>query len=71
VPDKLDGVAHHPSPVTGAPVLDEATGWLDCRVAAEHPAGDHVLLVAEVVDAGVQHEAKTLTLEETGFRYAG
>jgi flavin reductase (DIM6/NTAB) family NADH-FMN oxidoreductase RutF len=57
--------------VTGAPVLDEATGWLDCRVAAEHPAGDHVLLVAEVVDAGVQHEAKTLTLEETGFRYAG
>ncbi|MGH7626826.1 MAG: flavin reductase family protein, partial [Gemmatimonadaceae bacterium] len=45
VPDKLDGVSHHPSPVTGAPVLDEATGWLDCRVAAEHPAGDHVLLV--------------------------
>ncbi|HWG52033.1 MAG TPA: flavin reductase family protein [Gemmatimonadaceae bacterium] len=71
VPDKLDGVSHHPSPVTGAPVLDEATGWLDCRVAAEHPAGDHVLLVAEVVEAGEQREAKTLTLEETGFRYAG
>lgn len=71
VPDKLDGVTHHPSPVTGSPILDDATGWLDCRVAAEYPAGDHVLVTAEVVEAGVQNEAKTLTLEETGFRYAG
>src|ERR671937_186712 len=43
VPDKLDGVAHHPAPATGAPVLDDATGWLDCRVGSELPCGDHVL----------------------------
>jgi flavin reductase (DIM6/NTAB) family NADH-FMN oxidoreductase RutF len=71
VPNKLDGIAHHPAPVTGAPVLDEATGWLECRVVSEHPAGDHVVVLAEVVEAGVQREARTLTLEETGFRYAG
>jgi flavin reductase (DIM6/NTAB) family NADH-FMN oxidoreductase RutF len=71
VPDKLAGVAHHPAPVTGSPILDEATGWLDCRVLSEQPAGDHTLMIAEVVEAGLQHEAKTLTLEETGFRYAG
>ena len=71
VPDKLDGVAHHPSPVTGSPVLDDATGWLDCRVAAEVPSGDHVLVLAEVVEAGVAGEAETLTLKEAGFRYAG
>jgi len=70
-PDKGSGVAHHPAPRTGAPVLDEATGWLECRVVAEHPGGDHVLVVAEVVEAGVQHTADTLTLAETGFRYAG
>lgn len=71
VPDKLDGVAHHPAPETGAPVLDDATGWIGCRVAAEHPAGDHVLVIAEIVEAATQRDAKALTLEETGFRYAG
>ena len=71
VPDKLEGVAHHPSPASGAPVLDEATGWLDCRVVSAHPSGDHVLVIAEVTEAGVQGEAETLTLKETGFRYAG
>ena len=71
VPDKLQGVAHHPSPVTGSPVLDEATGWLDCRVVAELPSGDHVLVLAEVVEAGVGAEGETLTLKEAGFRYAG
>src|SRR5919199_2862812 len=71
VPDKLDGVAHHPSPVSGSPVLDDATGWLDCRVAAELPSGDHVLVLAGVVEAGVGSEGETLTLKETGFRYAG
>lgn len=71
VPNKLEGIGHHAAPVTHSPVLDEGTGWLDCRVVSEQPAGDHVLVVAEVVDAGVQREEKTLTLEETGFRYAG
>lgn len=71
VPNKLEGIPHHAAPMSGAPVLDDATGWLDCRVAAEQPAGDHVLIVAEIVEAGVQHETDTLTLRETGFRYAG
>jgi len=36
---------------TGAPLLDGAVGWLECRVAAEHPAGDHTLFLGEVVSA--------------------
>jgi len=71
VPDKLDGVPYHSGPISGAPVLDEATGWLECRVVSEQPSGDHVLIIAEVVEAGVQREGETLTLKETGFRYAG
>lgn len=71
VPDKLEGVAHHPGVATGAPILNEATGWLECRITNELPTGDHVLMVAEVVEAGVQSDAETLTLKETGFRYAG
>jgi flavin reductase (DIM6/NTAB) family NADH-FMN oxidoreductase RutF len=70
-PGKMEGIAQHPGPVTGAPVLDEATGWLECTIAGELPAGDHVLVLAEVVEAGVQRDGETLTLKETGFRYAG
>lgn len=72
VPDKLEGVAHHAGPLSGAPILDEATGWLECSVRSESDAGDHVLMIAEVMEAGVGPvEAETLTLKETGFRYAG
>jgi len=33
----------------GAPLLEGALGWLDCRVVEEHEAGDHTLFVGEVV----------------------
>jgi flavin reductase (DIM6/NTAB) family NADH-FMN oxidoreductase RutF len=43
------GVEWRPGPVTGSPLLDGAVGWLECRVDAEHPAGDHSLFVGEVI----------------------
>lgn len=33
---------------TGAPLLDEALVGIDCRVAAAHDAGDHVIYVGRV-----------------------
>jgi flavin reductase (DIM6/NTAB) family NADH-FMN oxidoreductase RutF len=35
----------------GAPLIDEALGWLECRLQAEHEAGDHTLFVGEVLAA--------------------
>ncbi len=70
-PDKLVGLVSHPGPATGAPLLDAALGWLECRVMGAVPAGDHVVLVAEVVEAGVQAEGQPLTMAEAGFRYFG
>lgn len=32
----------------GLPVLSGALAWLECSVHAEHPAGDHVIVVAQV-----------------------
>lgn len=34
---------------TGAPVLSKRLAGFDCRVAARHQAGDHVILVGEVL----------------------
>lgn len=40
----------------GAPLLDDALGWLECSVTAEYPAGDHTVVIAEIELMGV-HEA--------------
>ena len=36
---------------SGAPLLVGALGWLECRIAAEHPVGTHTLFVADVLVA--------------------
>jgi len=43
----------------GAPLLEGALGWIECRVATEHPAGDHTFFVGEVasVERGPGREA--------------
>jgi flavin reductase (DIM6/NTAB) family NADH-FMN oxidoreductase RutF len=70
-PQKLKGIKTKPAPVSGAPVLVDCLGWVECRVVATLPAGDHTLVLGEVVGAGVEHEGEALTLEEAGFKYSG
>jgi flavin reductase (DIM6/NTAB) family NADH-FMN oxidoreductase RutF len=55
-PSKLKGVKTKPGPVSGAPVLTEGLGWVECRVVATLPSGDHTLVLGEVVEAGVEHD---------------
>ena len=35
----------------GAPLLEGALGWIECRLASEHPTGDHTFFVGDVVSA--------------------
>lgn len=37
----------------GCPLLDRATGYLDCRVVERHEAGDHTIYIARVESADV------------------
>ncbi|HEX7052199.1 MAG TPA: flavin reductase family protein [Longimicrobiales bacterium] len=69
-PRKLDELAHQEG-VTGAPVLSDAMGYVECRVVGEMPVGDHTLVVGEVVEAGVFDGGEPLTLRSAGFHYAG
>ena len=71
-PQKLKGIKTKPAPSSGAPILADALGWVECRLVATLPAGDHTLVLGEVVDAGLEHQdAQPLTLQEAGFKYAG
>jgi flavin reductase (DIM6/NTAB) family NADH-FMN oxidoreductase RutF len=70
-PQKLKGVKTKRAAAAGTPVLAECLGWVECRLVATLPAGDHTLVLGEVVDAGVEHEGEPLTLQEAGFKYSG
>ncbi len=71
-PNKLKGIRTKPAPVSKTPVLADALGWVECRAIASLPAGDHTLVLGEVVEAGVESpEAQPLTLQEAGFKYSG
>lgn len=70
-PDKAAGVAWHPGPATGSPILESCLGWLECRVTGSLPSGDHTVYVAEVVEAGIVRDGAPLTMAESGFRHSG
>jgi flavin reductase len=51
----------------GAPLLEGALGWLECRLEAAHPAGDHTFFVGEVLSAEVGRPGPALVY--TGQEY--
>lgn len=52
------------------PILAEALAYFDCEVREQVEAGDHLLIVAEIVDGGVLNSGDTLT-SDSGMRYRG
>ena len=58
---------------TGAPILDQAVGFVECEVRQTVPLGGHTLFIGEVVDAGFQKAEDTLVLrmEDTRMNYGG
>jgi flavin reductase (DIM6/NTAB) family NADH-FMN oxidoreductase RutF len=58
---------------TGAPVLELAAAWLDCRITAQLPCGSHTLFVGEVVDCAgeVGEGLEVLRMEDTRMSYGG
>ena len=57
--DPFEGVALDRSP-SGSAVIMPSSGWLECRAVARAPAGDHLVIVAEV-----QSAAATATIPGT------
>jgi flavin reductase (DIM6/NTAB) family NADH-FMN oxidoreductase RutF len=53
------------------PLLDGALAWLECELEAEHPAGDHALLVASVRSLELGRDAPGLAYVGGAYREAG
>lgn len=45
------GAASH-TEITGAPVLDDSLGFVDCRIVDVYPGGDHSIILGRVEAAG-------------------
>jgi flavin reductase (DIM6/NTAB) family NADH-FMN oxidoreductase RutF len=57
---------------TGCPLLVDTPWWFECKVTDTIARGDHTVLVAEVIDAGVRDAERTpLLLRSTGMNYGG
>jgi len=61
--DKLSGFAVEEGQ-SGAPLLSDALGRLDCRVEARMDIGDRTVYLAEVVDARNNRDELPLTMKE-------
>jgi flavin reductase (DIM6/NTAB) family NADH-FMN oxidoreductase RutF len=71
-PSSLGGLPVRAS-VTGAPIVEQAAAWLDCRVWGEVPCGSHTVFIGEVVDCGgdPQPGLEVLRMEDTRMNYGG
>lgn len=55
---------------TGAPWLEAALAWLECRVTGEHDAGDHVVVFGEVIAGRLLRPGDpTVRLRRSGLDY--
>jgi len=50
----------HSFGATGAPIIDGALAYLDCRTLTEQHGGDHTIFIGEVVEAKELSEAEPL-----------
>jgi flavin reductase (DIM6/NTAB) family NADH-FMN oxidoreductase RutF len=59
--------------VTGAPILAQAVGFLDCEVREKLESKSHTVFVGEVVEAGFlkPEDTPVLRMEDTRMNYGG
>jgi flavin reductase (DIM6/NTAB) family NADH-FMN oxidoreductase RutF len=67
---KLDGLPYELTP-QGCPVLRGAMAWLQCEAEQFLDIGDHVIVIARVLDGRLEREAEPMTSSYTGWIYSG
>ena len=55
--DKFRGIGWKRG-ASGSPVLGDVLAWIDCRIEAEHDAGDHTIVLGRVIELKVGEESE-------------
>ncbi|MGH7876768.1 MAG: flavin reductase family protein [Candidatus Dormibacteraceae bacterium] len=69
--DKFESVAWTPSEGSGSPILTAALAWIDCRIVATHPGGDHQVVICEVNDLGAEPSRRPLLFYRSEYQKLG
>lgn len=64
--DKFTGLEWRHGP-SGSPILAGAVAWIDCRVASEQRAGDHWLVLGEVLELDIEGGHEPLIFHRGAF----
>lgn len=67
--DKFAGVAWHESR-SGHPVIEGSVAWVDCELGSQTDAGDHMFVLARVLDLGIETGSTPLLHHRGGYRRA-
>lgn len=66
---KLKGIELKPGPRYRVPILSDALAWVECRLVGTLPAGDHTLVLGQVVSSGLEKTGDPLTPDGAGMHY--
>jgi flavin reductase (DIM6/NTAB) family NADH-FMN oxidoreductase RutF len=69
--DKFESIDWHPAPATGSPLIDDVAAWIDCRIYERFDAGDHLLVLGEVLELSVDRDAGALVFHRGAFHPLG
>jgi flavin reductase (DIM6/NTAB) family NADH-FMN oxidoreductase RutF len=65
-PRLFEEMLHRPS-LAGAPMIEGALAWIDCRVRDIHEAGDHIIVVAHVLGLAAREDSGPLLFFRGGY----
>ncbi len=66
---QLDRVAHFRGRLTGAALMEQALSWLECRTDQVIPAGDHSVVIGEVISCALRsQDPGALLYYRSGYR---
>jgi len=57
--------------VTGSPILEGCLAFLDCRIVASYPGGDHTIFLGQVEDLGILQGGDPLVFYRSQYRSLG
>lgn len=69
--DKFRGLGWHDAPDSGSPMLNDALAWIDCSIVSVTDAGDHVIVLGDVLGLGVNRPATPLVFFRGGYHSIG
>lgn len=69
--DKFAGLGWRRSPDSASPMINDALAWIDCTISSVSDAGDHVIVLGDVLRLEVNRSTGPLVFFRGGYHSIG